>query len=200
MKKNSKIHSNHGLCSKEDMQGEEGRMVQVLVLIHLMLSRATTFCSSKSWAEEKSRHKEQTGLSAGPSLCHCRLQAAEQSCQLPGHLVRPLPAAPAWHRVDCSPPAAASSSLWWSFNHREIHTQNVGLLSINEEKYSEIQHLLYTRLRSFFWANLFINICWDDKVHPLKLSPKNTYKNSYSQGLTDVSDVTTEWQPITHCA
>lgn len=70
-----------------------------------MLPCTASFCSPKCWAEEKGRHKEQTGLTAGHALCHRHSQAAGQSRQLPGHLVSPLPAALTWHRVGRGPPA-----------------------------------------------------------------------------------------------
>lgn len=81
--------------------------------------RMASFCSPKCWTEEKDRHKEQTGLSAGHALCHGRSQAAGQSRQLPGHLVSPLPAALTWHKVDCRPPAGPGSPQQWSFSHEE---------------------------------------------------------------------------------
>lgn len=83
----------------------------------IMPPRTASFCSPKCWAEERGRHKEQTGLSAGHSLCHRHSQAAGQSRQLPGHLVSPLPAALTWHRVDCGSPAGAGCLLQWSFSH-----------------------------------------------------------------------------------
>lgn len=100
----------------------------------IMLSRTASLCSPKSWAEEKGRHKEQTGLSAGPSLCHRHSRAAGQSRQLPGHLVSPLPAAFTWHGADRSTPAGASSPLQRSFNRRETHAHNVGVQRMKDQR------------------------------------------------------------------
>lgn len=79
------------------------------------------------WPKVLDRHKEQTEISAGHSLCHCLSQAAGQSHQQPGHLVSPLPTALTWHRADCGPPAGPGSLLQWGFNHQDTHKHHPGV-------------------------------------------------------------------------
>jgi len=122
-------------------EGEAGTGGQAQRLVHLMPQcrlPQLPFVVRKCWAEEKGRHKEQTGLSAGHYLCHRLSQAARQSRQLPGHLVRPLPVALTWHRVDRGPPAGTGTPLQWRFSRLEIHTcthtmWNRGALKNKEE-------------------------------------------------------------------
>lgn len=113
------------LWCKEEMNwggGKKGTSTALRPPDATILPRKASFYSRKCRTEEKCRHKEQPGLSAGHALCHHHSEAEGQSHHLPGHLVSPLPAALTWQRVDCGPPAGTGSSLQWSFRHKEIHT------------------------------------------------------------------------------
>lgn len=90
----------HPLCP-EEKTNEERKRGRGHRFIHLMpyCGLAWLLFEAQSAGPSRRADKEQTGLSAGRSLCHHHSQATAQSHQLPGHLVSLLPAALTWQEV-----------------------------------------------------------------------------------------------------
>lgn len=114
-------------------------------------------------------------------MCHRHSQAAGQSRRLPGHLVRPLPAALTWHRVDCSPPAGTGSSLHWSFSHKEIrththtHIHHVGPLETKGQIQRCKKHLFDGRFKALPSQALSWRFAWVVKVDLFRPSPQQKH-------------------------
>lgn len=151
------------LCSTKSTDRNDGQTGGTAIVPHppdaTLAPHMASFCTAKCQTEERGTHVHTKNRqhAAGRSLCHGHSHVAGQSRQLPGHLVRTLPAALTRHGVYCVCTARPGSPLHWSFTN--VRQPNVALLKMEGEKECYKMHLFYRGFKAFF-SQAFMDICW----------------------------------------